>query len=627
MMKLPWRIRLLSRFFLLRVCCLIVSLALVLGILVVAGWGSARAAPLAGGPTLNIISFDGNTLTLKFANWATGQSVTLGYSASRTCSPAQSLPNATFSITTDPFITNYIWPSTGIQPGTYYLCATGAVEGTIASQQTITVNRNGTIQSTPGVTPTKTGGSATPTATATETPPLRTNSSGSNGFLPNTFPGVPTPEIALGVLIILLSLVFAMTFQLQVRSRRRQALDPQPPATPIFPARVSASGQPPATLSEPAIPAAGPIVPALPAPPARTIFCPQCGLEQEIGSSPCPRCGYDLHQALTLVRGKGPSAPVEPPAPARPNRAPANADALLLFAAAPDGGQKLPGKEEIAAQKGPLSGLVLGGKYELQELLGRGGVGAVYQAYNQLLKRPQAIKVLLEHYGADPKFQERFRREAQTLAALDHANILPVHDFGLEDNRAYLVMPFISGGTLHQFIQRHPDLLSFEQVRRALQHIAAALDHAHAQGVVHLDLKPANVLLHPDGRLLLSDFGLAHLLEVGAVEGGTSLQFGTPAYMAPEHIEGRPEAASDIYALGIILYQLLTGKVPFQGSSPLAILRKQATEPPPALRVSRPELPVALESVLGRALAKEPAARYQTAGALLSAFQNVVSAS
>jgi serine/threonine protein kinase len=269
---------------------------------------------------------------------------------------------------------------------------------------------------------------------------------------------------------------------------------------------------------------------------------------------------------------------------------------------------------------------VLGGKYHLEELLGRGGVGAVYKAYNRLLKRPQAIKVLLEHYGADPKFQERFRREAETLAALDHANILPVHDFGLEDNRAYLVMPFVGGGTLQDVLKRHPDVLSLEQVQRVLQHIAAALDYAHAQGVVHLDLKPANVLLHPDGRLLLSDFGLAHLLQAGAVAGGTSLQFGTPAYMAPEHSDGNPQAASDIYALGIMLYQLLTGKLPFQASSPLAVLRKHATEPPPALRASRPALPVALEGVLGKALAKEPTARYQTAGALLIAFQSAVSA-
>jgi hypothetical protein len=192
--------------------------AALLAILGVAGWGSARAAPLDGGPTLNIISFDGNTLTLKFANWATGQSVTLGYSASRTCSPAQSLPNATFSITTDPFITNYIWPSTGIQPGTYYLCATGAVEGTIASQQTITVNRNGTIQSTPGVTPTRTGGSATPTraggsSSATPTP----GNGGISTPSTNTAPGNTLVAIILLCLLVMALLAYLIRLWLQGR--------------------------------------------------------------------------------------------------------------------------------------------------------------------------------------------------------------------------------------------------------------------------------------------------------------------------------------------------------------------------------------------------------------------------
>lgn len=353
------------------------------------------------------------------------------------------------------------------------------------------------------------------------------------------------------------------------------------------------------------------------------IFCPHCGLQQQIGSSPCLRCGFDLHQALTMVRGSEPNAPADSSEPPRLARVPANAP--LPFAVALDGGQQLSDKETVAPQKGRLSGHMLGGKYQVEELLGRGGVGVVYKAYNQLLKRPQAIKVLLEHYLDDVKFRERFLREAQVLAALDHPNILPVHDFGVEEDRAYLVMPFISGGTLDQWLKRHAGPLDLGQASRAVQHIAAALDYAHAKGVVHLDLKPANMLLHPDGRLLLADFGLAHLMEEGVVEGSTSLQFGTPSYMAPEHIAGEPGPASDIYALGIILYQLLTGQLPFQGTHPRAILHRQATEPPPPLRVMRPDLPVALEGVLGKALAKKPAARYATAGHLLLAFQQAIS--
>lgn len=414
------------------------------------------------------------------------------------------------------------------------------------------------------------------------------------------------------------------------RQEDASAKAPQPlPPVAAPKAEAAQPVRPKPVAPPPAVPDKGPPVPVKsPLSPVGTVFCPECGFQQEIGIGPCPRCGFDLHQALTMVQGMKPQEPAKPPVPASSARTPAPApvDGPLPFVVAPDVGKRLPGQEEQPPQQGLLSGQVLGGKYRLEDLLGRGGVGVVYKASNQLLKRPQAVKVLLEHYVADAKFQERFLREAQTLAALDHANILPVHDFGLEESRAYLVMPFISGGTLEQLLKRRGSPLDVEQVRRALQHIAAALDYAHAQGVVHLDLKPANMLLHPDGRLLLSDFGLAHLLEAGAVEGGTSLQFGTPSYMAPEHIEGQPEPASDIYALGIILYQLLTGQLPFQGSSPLAIIRKQATEPPPPLRRFRPELPVGLEGVLGKALAKQPAARYQTAGALLAAFQQVISA-
>jgi serine/threonine protein kinase len=273
------------------------------------------------------------------------------------------------------------------------------------------------------------------------------------------------------------------------------------------------------------------------------------------------------------------------------------------------------------AEQGPLTGQRLGEKFLLGELLGQGGFGAVYKAQHLLLNRPQAIKVLLEQHFASPKFRERFIREAQTLAALDHANILPVHDFGVEGSRAYLVMPFISGGTLHGVLKARPGPLGLDETARYLAQVCAALDYAHKRGVVHLDLKPLNLLMHEDGRLLLSDFGLAHLMEQGAVEGGTSLQFGSPLYMAPEHFDGKPEQRSDLYALGIILYQLLAGRVPFDGTSPVALMRQHLTEAPPPLQSARPDLPPALDAVLGKALAKPPAQRYQSAGEMLYDFQ------
>ncbi|HEU5370519.1 MAG TPA: serine/threonine-protein kinase, partial [Ktedonobacterales bacterium] len=272
-------------------------------------------------------------------------------------------------------------------------------------------------------------------------------------------------------------------------------------------------------------------------------------------------------------------------------------------------------------KQGPLSGQTLGGKYLLGELLGKGGFGAVYQAQNQMLNRKQAVKVLLEEHFSDEKFRERFLREARTLAALDHANIVHVDDIGLEGHLIYLVMPYISGGTLQDIMRARPGPLGLDAVTRYLEQICSALGYAHAQGIAHLDLKPLNLLVHQDGRLLLSDFGLAHLMEQGAIEGGTSLQFGSPLYMAPEHFDGRPTQRSDVYALGVILYQMLTGRHPFEASTPAAIMRKHLTEPPPPLHLARPDLPVALDAVIGKALAKQEEQRYGRAGELLFDFR------
>ncbi len=163
-------------------------------------------------------------------------------------------------------------------------------------------------------------------------------------------------------------------------------------------------------------------------------------------------------------------------------------------------------------KQGPLTGQTLGGKYLLGELLGKGGFGAVYKAENQMLHRQQAVKVLLEEHFNDEKFRDRFLREARTLGALDHASIVHVDDIGLEGNLIYLVMPYISGGTLQDILKARSGPLGVDEVTRYLEQICSALGYAHAQGVVHLDLKPLNLLVHRDGRLLLSDFGLAHLM-------------------------------------------------------------------------------------------------------------------
>ncbi len=276
--------------------------------------------------------------------------------------------------------------------------------------------------------------------------------------------------------------------------------------------------------------------------------------------------------------------------------------------------------------QGPLSNRVLGGKYALGELLGEGGFGEVYKAVNRPLNRPQAIKVLLEKHLRAPKFRERFIREAQTLAALDHPNIVHVDELGEERDLVYLVMPYISGGTLQQILKRRAGPLGMTDIQQYLEQICGALGYAHARNVVHLDLKPLNLLVHEDGRLLLSDFGLAHLIKEGVVEGGTSLSFGTPLYMAPEHLRGQPDWRSDLYAVGVMLFQMLTGRLPFEASTPEAIIFKLVTEPPPPLRSLRPDLPAALDGVMNKALAKQPEARFQSASELLAAFKGALSA-
>jgi serine/threonine protein kinase len=276
-------------------------------------------------------------------------------------------------------------------------------------------------------------------------------------------------------------------------------------------------------------------------------------------------------------------------------------------------------------ERGPLSGQIIGNKYLLGELLGEGAFSQVYRAQHIEVQRQQAVKVLHEHYFRKKEFQHRFFREAQAMASLEHSHIVHLDDFGTEASRAYLVMPFISGGTLQGVLDKQQGFLEQHQIVFYLECICDALDYAHRKGIVHLDLKPLNLLMHEDGRLLLSDFGLAHLMKRGVMEGGSSLRAGTPHYMAPEHINGSPEKRSDLFSLGVILYQMLVGRLPFDGSFQETVLVKNITEWPTAPRLLRPELPPAVDEVVGKALAKQPASRYQTADEFFVAFKKAIS--
>ena len=264
------------------------------------------------------------------------------------------------------------------------------------------------------------------------------------------------------------------------------------------------------------------------------------------------------------------------------------------------------------------------GNYELVRPLGEGGMAQVFLARDIRLGREVAVKVLDEHLAERPGFRERFLREGQVAAALDHPNIVPLYDFGETGPHPYLVMPYISGGSLQDELRRAP--LSPSEVAAYGMQIADALAYAHERGVVHRDVKPANMLLHADGRLMLSDFGLAKILD-GSPRRTSRLgrpDAGTPEYMAPEQIEGRTDERSDIYALGVVLYLLLTGKLPFAGSSATEVMESHLYRLPTPPRRLNPRVPAAMQEVVLCALSKLPEDRYQRASELGAALMGAL---
>lgn len=271
-----------------------------------------------------------------------------------------------------------------------------------------------------------------------------------------------------------------------------------------------------------------------------------------------------------------------------------------------------------------LVGVTLG-NYTLERAIGKGGMAIVYLAQQARPTRTVAVKVLLPAAtGSDPDqqriFLERFRREADTAAKLEHKNILPVYEYEeatINGRRlAYLVMPYVRGGTLRQRLDEVTHTgqrLDLPTVSSYISQIADALNYAHSLGVIHRDIKPGNLLFHPDGRLLLADFGIARLSAMPALTMAGSF-IGTAEYASPEQVSaGELDARSDIYSLGIILYELLSGHVPFSGSTPFAVMARQLHDPVPSVRAQRPDLSPAIEFVVKKALAKDPKDRYQQA--------------
>src|SRR5881227_189461 len=251
-----------------------------------------------------------------------------------------------------------------------------------------------------------------------------------------------------------------------------------------------------------------------------------------------------------------------------------------------------------------MVGDVLSDRYELEELVGSGGMSSVYRAHDRLLDRKVALKILHEQYTEDADYVERFRREARAVAALSHPNIVTVIDRGEHENKQFIVFEYVEGENLKRLIERRGPAPVTTALELAIQ-IARGLSFAHQQGLVHRDVKPQNVLLNGDGQAKVTDFGIARSLDVahGMTQTGTVL--GTSDYIAPEQASGRPvDAKTDVYSLGVVLYELLTGDVPFPGENFVAVAMKHINEPPPDLLEKRPDVPLRVAAIVDRALQK-----------------------
>jgi len=257
-------------------------------------------------------------------------------------------------------------------------------------------------------------------------------------------------------------------------------------------------------------------------------------------------------------------------------------------------------------------GETIAGRYELKEVVGHGGMSTVYKAHDSLLERNVALKVLHQQYNEDEEFVERFKREARSVAQLQHPNIVTVIDRGEEDGRQYIVFEYIDGENLKELVVRKGRL----DVRTALEialEIARGLSFAHESGLVHRDVKPQNVLLNGDGGAKVTDFGIARSLEVERSMTQTGTVLGTSNYIAPEQAGGKPvDAHTDVYSLGIVLYEMLTGELPFPGDNFVAVAMKHIQEPSPSVLDTRGDVPLRVAEMIDRALEKDPEQRFPT---------------
>ncbi len=264
-------------------------------------------------------------------------------------------------------------------------------------------------------------------------------------------------------------------------------------------------------------------------------------------------------------------------------------------------------------------GQILGKRYDIRELLGQGGMSAVYKAYDPNLRRVVAVKLIHAHLSSDPEFVRRFQEEGAAVAQLRHNNIIQVYDFNHDGDTYYIVFEFIPGESLQQRVKRLVEAdrkMPFEQTVEIAASVADALDYAHSRSMIHRDIKPANVMLNVQGQAILMDFGIVKIMG-GDSHTATGAVVGTARYMAPEQIRGvQVDGRADIYSVGVMLYEMVSGKPPFKADSAMTLMMMHVNDPIPDLRTLRPDVPTDLVQIINKALAKDPNQRYQKAGEL-----------
>jgi eukaryotic-like serine/threonine-protein kinase len=259
---------------------------------------------------------------------------------------------------------------------------------------------------------------------------------------------------------------------------------------------------------------------------------------------------------------------------------------------------------------------LLNNRYQLEGSIGSGGMAVVYRARDLMLERTVAVKVLREDYSSDPAFRERFRQEARAAANLSHPNIVTIHDFGLDAGRLFIVMEMVPGTDLKTILQRR-GRFSIDDALNLIVQACAGIGYAHRAGLVHCDVKPHNVLVTPDRRLKVADFGIARALVTIRPDEKVNVVWGSPQYFSPEQAAGgAPSPASDVYSLGVVMFEMLTGQLPFIAENAAELARLHREAPPPSPRALNPAIPVPLEQILLKVLSKEPSSRYRTADQL-----------